>query len=153
MARSAYVVLLLFALASQARGQASALDWLAGYWCGVENGIASEELWLAPRAGMLVGVHRDSAAGQPRGFEYFRIVEDGGELVYWAQPQGKLGVPFRGRPATGTIDFVNDAHPFPKRVRYRRVDPDTLLARIDDGTDTGRSVEWRWRRECPPPGR
>ena len=109
----------------------------------------NEEAWLAPRDGSFVGMHRDTRDGAPRGFEFFRIVEDGAGLVYWAQPGGIAPVPFRATNATASaVDFVNAAHDFPKRVSYRRTGPRTLVARIDDGSDTGRHVEWTWTLDC-----
>ena len=128
---------------------ADQLQWLAGHWCGTsKNGVFSEETWLAPRAGALVGMHRDSKDGKFVGFEFFRIVEEGSELVYWTQPSGQPAIAFRAK-AVGqdTVSFWKPDHDFPKRITYRRIDAGTLLARIDDGTDTGKSMEWTWR-EC-----
>jgi hypothetical protein len=66
---------------------------------------------------------------------------------YWTQPQGRPAVAFRAPSAAGAgVDFVDAEHAFPKRIRYRRIDADTLAARIDDNTETGRSVEWVWKR-------
>ena len=130
---------------------AADLAWLAGTWCGDSGGVYNEEVWLAPRGGSLLGMHRDTRAGALRGFEFLRIVEDGGELVYWAQPEGAPAVPFRAAAPSGqSVDFVNAGHDFPKRIRYRRLDANTLYARIDDGTDAGRHREWTWRRDCAP---
>jgi hypothetical protein len=140
-------MLLLMFNAGAACAGATDLTWLAGTWCGDDKGTLNEEVWLAPRAGSLVGAHRDTRGDALRGFEFFRIVEDGDALVYWAQPGGKVAVAFRGKPAGQSIDFVNPQHDFPKRIRYRR-DGDTLYARIDDGTDTGPRHEWTWRRNC-----
>jgi hypothetical protein len=131
---------------------ADALGWLAGHWCGSNRGVFNEETWLAPRAGSLIGLHRDSKEGTLRGFEYFRIVEDGDELVYWTQPNGATATAFRARSVgKNQVDFLNPVHDFPKRISYRRIDTNTLLARIDDGTDQGPRMEWTWRRDCPEP--
>jgi hypothetical protein len=56
-------------------------------------------------------------------------------------------VAFRGKPSGQSIDFVNPEHRGPKRIYCRR-EGETLHARIDDGTDTGRRQEWTWRRNC-----
>lgn len=134
--------------------RAADLGWLAGRWCGVVDGVFNEEVWLAPRAGSLVGVHRDTAGGELKGFEFFRIVEEDGALVYWTQPGGAPALAFR-TPANASPDrvvhFVNPEHDFPKRISYRRVDARTLHARIDDGTDAGTSMEWTWTLDCTAP--
>lgn len=132
---------------STAFAGASDLHWLAGHWCSTTpSGMFNEEIWLAPRAGSLLGLHRDSKDGKLAGFEFFRIVEDGAELVYWTQPGGRPAIAFRAKEiGTDNVSFLKPDHDFPKRITYRRIDADTLLARIDDGTDSGKSMEWRWR--------
>jgi hypothetical protein len=140
------IVLMLFHAGAALAG-AGDLAWLAGTWCGGDNGTWDEETWLPPRGGSLVGAHRDTRGDALRSFEFFRIVEDGEELVFWAQPGGRPAVAFRGKPSGQSIDFVNPEHRFPKRIHYRR-EGETLHARIDDGTDTGRRQEWTWRRNC-----
>ena len=102
--------LLLTFHAGAACAGATDLAWLAGAWCGDDNGTWDEEIWLAPRAGSLIGAHRDTRGDTLRAFEFFRIVEDGDGLVFWAQPGGKPAVAFRGRPSGQSIDFVNPQH-------------------------------------------
>lgn len=139
----------LLALPAMAADGIAGLDWMAGHWCGVNHGVHNEEVWLPPRAGAMVGMHRDIRGDALAGFEFFRIVEDGDALVYWTQPGGAPAMAFRGSATAGdAIDFVNQDHDFPKRIRYRRVDDDTLQARIDDGSDDGKSVTWTWHRDC-----
>ena len=140
------------ALAQTAHAGIGDLAWLAGAWCGENRGTFNEETWLAPRAGSMIGLHRDSKGARLKGFEFFRIVEDGDTLVYWTQPGGAPAIAFRAS-AIGkeSVDFSNPAHDYPKRIRYRRVDAGTLHARIDDGRDEDRGVEWTWKRGCAPP--
>jgi hypothetical protein len=129
----------------------SQLAWLAGNWCGDNHGVHNEEIWLAPRGASMIGMHRDIDVGRNAlvGFEFFRIVEDGAELVYWTQPGGKPATAFRANTvADNTVEFINPQHDFPKRIRYRRIDETTLVARIDDGTSMGPSMEWRWQLNC-----
>jgi hypothetical protein len=140
-------ILLLMLHAGAACAGAADLAWLTGTWCGDDNGTWDEETWLAPRAGSLIGAHRDTRGDVLRSFEFFRIVEDGDALVFWAQPGGRPAVPFRGKASGQSIDFVNAQHAFPKRISYSR-EGDTLRARIDDGTENGRRQEWTWRRNC-----
>ena len=138
--------LIVFAGVAQAAG-VEELSWLAGQWCGESRGVYNEEVWLAPRASSMVGMHRDTKNGKLLAFEFFRIVQDGATLVYLTQPNGQPPTVFRA--VTGDkhrVEFVNPAHDFPKRISYQRIDADTLLARIDDGTDAGQRLEWTWKR-------
>src|SRR5262245_38990069 len=104
-------LLVLSLFAGPVAAGAGDLAWLAGHWCGDDNGTLNEEVWLAPRAGSLVGMHRDTRGGRLNGFEFFRIVEDGGDLVYWAQPGGRPAVAFRASStAKDAVEFVNPTH-------------------------------------------
>lgn len=144
------VAALLLALASGA--DAAELDWLAGHWCGQRGKTFSEETWMAPRGGLLVGMHRDTRDGKAAGFEFMRIAQRDGRWVFLAQPGGGAVTEFPAeRVAQDRVVFVNPAHDFPKRVIYARPDADTLQARVDDGRDDGKALEWTWRRDCDAP--
>lgn len=125
------------------------LNWLQGDWCGERKGVQNEEHWGSPKAGVMLGWHRDTRDGQLAGFEFMRITFDAEGIRFHAQPGGKPETIF---PATthepGRIVFEQPGHDFPKRVTYRREEDGRLFARIDDGTDTGPSMEWTWSR-CP----
>ncbi|KAF1722921.1 DUF6265 family protein [Pseudoxanthomonas wuyuanensis] len=137
-----------FLLASPLAG-AEELAWLAGHWCGVQGKTFSEETWMAPRGDLLLGMHRDTRDGRAAGFEFMRIARQDGRWVFLAQPNGKDAVAFPvDSAAADRIVFANPAHDFPRRVIYRRVDADTLHARVDDGSDAGQKLEWTWTRDC-----
>lgn len=129
--------------------EAGELDWLAGHWCGLRGQTFNEETWLPERGGVLIGLHRDTREGRAAGFEFLRIAQVDGRWTYLAQPNGGAVVPFTATNVTAdSAEFANPAHDFPRRVIYRRVDADTLHARVDDGSDAGRTLEWTWTREC-----
>ena len=121
------------------------LGWLAGAWSGEEHGTVSEEVWLAPADGMMLGMHRDTGGGKTTGFEFLRIEQDGHNLVYRAMPQGRPATDFR-RVAQGPscVVFENPQHAFPRRILYWR-EGANLRARIE-GTQGGKpaSAEWTW---------
>ncbi len=149
MSKSIAIVIGLFGLANAACAGVTDLSWMTGHWCGTNGGIYNEEVWLAPRAGSMVGMHRDSKDAKFVGFEFFRIVEDGTNLVYWTQPSGKPAVAFHAKLVNkNSVEFLNPTHDFPQRIRYRRVDARTLHARIDNGSDKGSSMEWTWHLDC-----
>lgn len=132
--------------------QAAELDWLAGHWCGQSGKTFSEETWMAPRGGLLVGMHRDTRDGKAAGFEFMRIGWQDGRWVLSVQPGGGAATAFAADLVEeGRVVFANPAHDFPKRVIYSRADADTLKARIDDGRDDGQAMEWTWRRDCVAP--
>ncbi|MBD9470032.1 DUF6265 family protein [Pseudoxanthomonas sp. PXM01] len=139
-------------MAAPALASDNDLDWLAGHWCGQQGKTFSEETWMAPRAGLMVGMHRDTRDGKAIGFEFMRIAQQDGRWVLMAQPGGAAVTAFPAeRVEVGRVVFANPAHDFPKRVIYSRPDADTLHARVDDGVDGGQAMEWTWRRDCVAP--
>ncbi len=68
-----------------AAGSLEDLEWLAGYWVGEQDGVATEELWLPPRGGLMLGLHRDLAGSGTPFFEYLRIESgpEGAEEWVW----------------------------------------------------------------------
>jgi hypothetical protein len=122
------------------------IAWLTGAWCGEAEGTFSEEVWMAPRGGLMLGLHRDTRAGSPSEFEFLRIELEAGRVTYIAQPGGKPPTAFALRASGArSVTFANDAHDFPKRITYSRTDA-TLRARVDNGSDSGTRLEWTWRR-------
>lgn len=142
----------LAALTLSGPAHASELDWLAGHWCGQRGKTFNEEIWLSPRGGLMVGMHRDTRDGKAAGFEFMRIAQQDGRWVLLAQPGGAAATAFHAeRVEEARVVFANPAHDFPKRVIYSRPDADTLHARVDDGRDDGKAMEWTWRRDCVAP--
>jgi hypothetical protein len=121
------------------------LGWLAGAWSGDDRGTLNEEVWMAPAGTSMLAMHRDTAGGKTTGFEFLRIEQDPGELVYRAMPEGRPATDFR-RVAQGPscIVFENPEHAFPRRILYWR-EGASLHARIE-GTRQGKpaSTEWVW---------
>jgi hypothetical protein len=125
----------------------SQLGWLVNHWQHVEGKTSSEEHWIAPRGGIMLGVNR-SVNGKGRTmFEFLRIeaTEDDG-LVYYASPMG------RGKTAFTLLEvgpdrvvFENAEHDFPQRIIYWLDDQGRLHARIE-GEIGGkpRQSEWTW---------
>lgn len=122
------------------------LAWLAGHWSSGDDARWSEEHWLPPRGGILLGVNRSGGAGGARGFEFLRIQADtDGTPIYWASPGGASAVAFRMTASTtGSATFENPANDFPTRIVYRR-DGDRLVATVSNGDDEPR-MSWTWTR-------
>ncbi|MBM3990633.1 MAG: hypothetical protein FJ298_06430 [Planctomycetes bacterium] len=97
------------------------LAWLAGDWVGTRSsGSSIEERWSPPRGGALLAVSRTvNASGKMVGFEYLRIVERDGGLVYVAQPGGKTATEFvLTEVSASRAVFDNPRHDYPKRIVY-----------------------------------
>jgi hypothetical protein len=131
----------------------TALAWMAGSWAGNDGRFDHEEHWTAPRGGAMVGMHRTLGQGRMVEFEFFRIEERNGALIYLSQPNGRSpATPFTSRAVEdGRVVFENLAHDFPQRIIYWK-DGVALRARIE-GTFDGkaRSQEWRWSRASLAP--
>lgn len=125
---------------------AASLDWLAGDWIETRDGRVSEEVWLAPRGGRLIGMGRSGKAGERGMFEYMRI-EPGldGRPVFIAQPNGAAPSAFQAvEQSADSISFANPLHDYPQRIRYWR-EGELLMAEIslEDGS---RAQRWSYGR-------
>ncbi len=98
------------------------LAWLAGAWVGTrgaEGTTAIEERWTKPAAGAMLAVSRTVSRGRMSAFEYLRIVERDGGLVYVAQPNGAAPTEFVLTEVSGQrAVFDNPRHDYPKRIVY-----------------------------------
>ena len=97
------------------------LAWLAGAWVGTRSsGSSNEERWSPPFGGAMLAVSRSvNTSGKMFAFEYLRIIERDGGLVYVAQPGGKTPTEFILTELTPTrAVFDNPRHDYPKRIVY-----------------------------------
>ena len=134
--------------------QLALLGWLPGCWNTEQAEPGSGEPWLPLAGGSLLGVSRTVRGGKAIGFEFMRIAQQEERWVFLAQPGGGAVTTFPvEHMARDRVVFTNPAHDFPKRVIYSRPDADTLHARVDDGRDDGKAMEWNWRRDCVAPPR
>ncbi|MEP7221027.1 MAG: DUF6265 family protein [Novosphingobium sp.] len=116
-------------------------EWLRGTWA-MEHGSAwAEEVWTAPRGGMMLGLGREGFGPDVKSWESVRIQrKPDGSLSYYAQPKGGAVVEFPMAVASDSaIEFANAAHDFPQRIRYWR-EGQLLMAEISrmDGSDAVR---------------
>lgn len=128
------------------------LTWLAGAWVGTrgEGGTTSiEERWSPPLGGAMLGISRTVSRGSMRAFEYLRIVERVGGLVYIAQPGGAAATEFVLTELGGTrAVFENPRHDHPKRIVYNFSVESGLTVSI--GFSKGGSPRlFKYSREAP----
>jgi len=58
----------------------SAVAWLEGAWLGDGLGGVSEEIWSAPRGGVMMGMYRSLRDGKPVFYEFMQFVEAEGTI-------------------------------------------------------------------------
>lgn len=113
------------AMPTPAKAAIADLAWLAGAWVGSRSsGSSIEERWSPPLGGAMLAVSRTvNTSGKMVAFEYLRIVERDGGLVYIAQPGGAKGTEFVlselvTEKGSKRAVFDNPRHDYPKRIVY-----------------------------------
>ena len=121
--------------------------FIQGCWQRQNGNRIVEEQWMAPRGGVMLGMSRTVRADSVIEWEFIRLYERGGNLVYAAQPARQAPAEFESTSIErDVITFANPAHDFPQRIIYRR-GGDSLFARIE-GVRNGqeRGVDFRYAR-------
>ena len=113
----------------------AAIAWIAGDWQGAPGRSQTEEHWLAPAGGAMLGTSRTIAGGKMVFFEFLRIETRADGIYYVAHPKARCpGTDFRLTRYSATEDvFENPQHDFPKRITYRKTGDDSLTATVDGG--------------------
>jgi hypothetical protein len=150
--KAVVVSLLLLALCADGTAQSvpvrasiSQMSWLAGAWNGGSGPVSFEERWTAAAGGAMLAVSRTVKGDRMVAFEFLRIVERDGTLIYIAQPNGRLPTEFRLSAITPhSAMFENKAHDFPKVIAYAKKPDGTLEAHVSDGGQ--REETFRFRR-------
>lgn len=124
------------------------LAWLAGCWERRTEQSITEEQWMAPRGGMMLGMGRVVRGAETVAHEAMRIEQRADALVFVAQPSGQERAEFTATSVTDAeVVFENAAHDFPHRIRYRHAAGDSLHARIEGMEDeAAQGVDFRMGR-------
>lgn len=124
------MVMLALVLAAQ-MATVDQLAWLAGCWSlGRADGM-TEEQWLKPAGGSMLGVSRTVKGGKTVEYEFLQLREVNGTLTYIAKPSGQSETPFPLKTMSDAeAIFENPTHDFPQRIIYRRT-ADGITARIE----------------------
>jgi hypothetical protein len=126
------------------RASISQMSWLAGAWAGGGGPVTLEERWTAAAGGAMLAVSRTIKGDRMVAFEFLRIVERDGTLVYIAQPDGNPPTEFRlSAISKDGATFENKAHDFPKVIAYTKKPDGTLEARVSDGGQRGETFVFR----------
>jgi hypothetical protein len=139
------------ALALQPTPHVEALDWLEGHWRAEDTRVHNEvrfteEIWTDGIAGAMFGIGRTVRGRQTQAFEYTRIAEEDGTLVFIAQPNGAPPVRFPMiSQGTRKIVFANPANDHPQRMVYRRAG--AVLHATISLSDGSNPTSWTYRLE------
>jgi Domain of unknown function (DUF6265) len=123
------------------------VGWLAGSWIGGDGANPNEEHWMEPAGGAMLATARTVKGSRMVAFEFLRIVERDGGLVYLAMPGGRSpATEFVATAVEKTgITFENPSHDFPKVIRYALTGDGALEATISDGRR--KSITFRFTRK------
>ncbi|MBX3115194.1 MAG: hypothetical protein KF836_11565 [Fimbriimonadaceae bacterium] len=126
------------------------LQWLAGNWAGTRGtggSIAMEERWSPPKGGSMLAVSRTFSRDRLSAFEYLRILERNGGLVYIAQPNGAAPTEFiLSELGENRAVFDNPRHDYPKRIVYE-LSPDGSLTATIGFMKGGTPRRYEYKRE------
>ena len=112
---------LLFAATTAQR--ATLPEFLTGCWDLIEGDHWTQECWMEPKAGLMLGASREGTGTQLKSWEQMRIEHSGDGLILFASPGGRPAVPFRARNVSPTVvEFTNAKHDYPQRLRYELKD-------------------------------
>ena len=136
-----YVLLLLALLTGSSCAAQSArvgqLGWIAGCWQATSGTSSTQEHWMRPAGGSMVGMSRTVRNDTTVSHESMQIVQRGDTVVFLVQPSGQAAAEFPAVELTSAaVVFANPQHDFPQRILYRRAGADSLTARIE-GTSEG----------------
>lgn len=123
------------------------LSFLTGCWTVEANGRRTDEHWMAPAGGTLLGLSRTVAGNRTTAYEFLQIRDLPDGLTYIAKPGNQPEARFVAIAApAGELVFENPSHDYPQRIRYR-LSGDTLHARVE-GTMKGkpRADDYRYTR-------
>ena len=138
------------ALPAPAKAVMGDMAWLASAWVGTRGAggaVSIEERWSPPLGGAMLGVSRTVSRNKMVAFEFLRIVERDGGLVYIAQPGGGPPTEFVLTELGGTrAVFENPRHDFPQRIVYE-FSAEGLLSASIGHANGGRPQRFEFQRE------
>lgn len=125
---------------------ARSVAWLAGCWAYQGGEAGSGETWMPPAGGALLSVARRVENGKLASWEFQRIVEQDGSLVFIALPSGQSEgrFPLKSLTANEAV-FERSEDEFPKRVIYRLAQNGNIAARIESA-DALQAVDFPMKR-------
>lgn len=125
------LVLLGSPLAALAQDDLGSAAWLTGCWVASAGDVRSEEVWMEPQGGLMVGMARTVRGDVATGYEFLLLRRKDGRLTYSAHPSGQDPTDFQATEvSTQRLRFENPEHDFPRAIEYERTSLDSLTARV-----------------------
>ena len=151
MIRFALCMLLASPMVALAQDDVGSAAWLSGCWVASAGDVRSEEVWMEPGGGLMVGIARTLRGGVATGYEFVLLQRKNGRLTYSAFPSGQDPADFQATDvSTQRLRFENPQHDFPQAIEYERTSPDSLAAKVfgDVGLSNPAFVLRYARRAC-----
>ena len=94
--------------------------FLAGCWERTEGKSWTQECWMEPRGGLMLGAAREGTGETIKIWEQMTIEQTAdGTMTFYASPRGQDRTPFKLEYASATeVRFTNAANDYPQRIRY-----------------------------------
>jgi hypothetical protein len=123
--------------------------FMTGCWNLTQGENWTQECWMEPRGGLMLGASREGKGSKLRTWEQMRVEQtEGGQIVLAASPEGRPAVSFTAQTLSPTVaEFTNAAHDYPQRIRYE-LKGQTLEAEISL-IDGSKAIRWTYVREKP----
>ena len=107
------------------------LSWLSGCWTRTRPDGLTEEHWMKPAGGTMLGMGRSVKGDRTTEFEFLQIREVAGKLAYIAKPSGQPEGDVSCEDAVRCRDRVRGPRPRLSAARHLSQE----RRRIADGTD------------------
>ena len=136
-------------IAAAAATQAPALPaFMTGCWDLLEGEHWTQECWMEPKAGLMLGASREGTGTTLKSWEQLRIEQSAdGTITLHASPGGVPPVPFKAKQTSASmIEFTNANHDYPQRIRYEL--KDGKLQAETSLLDGSKPVRWSYAREA-----
>jgi hypothetical protein len=121
--------------------------FLTGCWERIDGKSWTQECWMEPRGGLMLGAAREGTGETIKIWEQMTI-ERGtdGALTFYASPRGTGRTPFKAEFVSATeIRFTNAANDYPQRIRYAlkngKIEAEISLL------DGSKPTRWTYSRE------
>lgn len=139
-----YVIYALFlCIPVFADAQKNEFAWLVGTW-QEENKSAFEE-WTVTDGFLSATSYKMDASGNRQVTEVIKLIKKGKDFFYVpdvAGPQGEVEFKITTLESDGFV-AENPAHDFPKKIAYKKLDDQRLVATISGGT---KAIRYAFRK-------
>lgn len=131
------------------------LTWLSGQWVGREGPTRTEQHFMQPGDGVMLGMRRSMSPSRGADTEFMRIVaEPDGSVTYYGQPLGSNDVIAYKLIESGDnmAVFANTDIAYPQRIVFNRYGGNVVAAlEGPDGNGGVRRFRWTWQRAGDAP--